>query len=259
MIYTTRLENKDGCRQFQDNRKGVWAYLTPQEYAQLPENQRRICGDLRKQDSAGVERILQGDGAAIGLYEYRPTLKWKEKVVGYIPVSPEGEEEASCCVRILDVSHFKLVLYPLFAVLLIASLVVGGLWLSRKEPVPGLDKTAVAYHLDGMSNTNPDQIMMPFVSEMQIAQGETHIRELLINPEGNQCYFKFMIILDETGESIYESGLVEPGKAIIDFDLNRTLEVGEHEVTVKILTSDLNDTTKSLNGGDMKTLIRVVE
>lgn len=259
MIYTTRLKQTEGGRQFQDNHQGVWAYITPQQYRKLPQDQRRICGDMRKQDSASMERVLEGGESKLGLYEYRPGLKWKEKVVGYIPVSPEGEEEPTCCVRILETSVFRMLLYPLFALLLVTSVVVGILWFTQQNAVPGLDKTAVAYHIEGMTNTDPDRIMMPFLSEMRMVQGGTHIREVLINPEGNECYFKFVFILDDTGERIYESGLVEPGKAIIDFDLNRSLDAGDHKVTVKILTSDLNDPTKSLNGGDMKTVIHVVE
>lgn len=259
MKYTSALAGTEGQGVFRDSQKGAWTYITPQEYRQLPREQRRICADLRGRDSASLDRILEGEGSSIGLYEYQPRLKWNETVVGYIPVFQEQEEEPSCCVRIVAPAYGKMVLYPLFGVLLVACIVVGALWWMQKEPVPGLDQTAVAYHIDGMSNTDPSQIMMPLVPEMQIAQGETHITELLINPEGNECYFKFLFLLDDTGEVIYESGLVEPGKAIIDFDLNRTLDVGEHQVTVKILTSDLNDPDKSLNGGDMKTVIRVVE
>lgn len=259
MKYTSAGMGGEAQGVFRDNQKVAWAYITPQEYRQLPREQRRICADLRGRDSESLDRVLEGEEGSIGLYEYQPRLKWNETVVGYIPVCQEQEETPSCCVRIVAPAYGKMVLYPLFAVLLVACVVVGALWWMQKEPVPGLDQTAVAYHIDGVSNTDPSQIMMPLVPEMQIAQGETHITELLINPEGNQCYFKFMFLLDDTGEVIYESGLVEPGKAIIDFDLNRTLEVGEYKVTVKILTSDLNDTTKSLNGGDIKTLIRVVK
>lgn len=259
MIYTTRLNQTNGCKQFRDNHQGVWAYITPQQYRTLSPEQKRICGDMRRQDSASMERVLQSGESKLGLYEYRPGVRWKEKVVGYIPVSLEGEEEPTCCVRVLETSYFKMFLYPLFALLLLASVVVGIFLVVEQNRVPGLDKTAVAYHIEGMTNTDPDQIMMPFLSEMQLLQGETHIRDLLINPQGNECYFKFKFILDATGEVLYESGLVEPGKAIIDFDLNRTLDVGEHPVTVKILTSDLNDPTKSFNGGDMKIIIRVVE
>lgn len=259
MIYTTRLNHTDEGQQFRDNHQGVWAYITPQQYRTLSPEQKRICGDMRRQDSASMERVLQDGDYRLGLYEYHPGVRWKEKVVGYIPVSQEGEEEPTCCVRVLETSYFKMFLYPLFALLLLASVVVGILLVTQQNTVPGLDKTAVAYRIEGMSNTDPDQIMMPYLSEMQLGQGETHLRELLINPEGNECYFKFQFTLDDTGEVLYESGLVEPGKAIIDFDLNRTLDVGEHQVTVKILTSDLNDPTKSLNGGDMKIIIRVVE
>lgn len=259
MIYTTRFNVMGEGKQFRDNHQGTWSYITPQEYRALPPEQKRICGDMRRQDSSSMERVLQNGDSRIGLYEYHPGIPWKEKVVGYIPVSQEGEEETTCCVRVLDTSYFKTLLYPLFGLLLLASVVVGILVFNQRNTVPGLDKTAVAYHIEGMTNTDPDQIMMPYLSEMQLGQGETHLRELLINPEGNECYFKFQFTLDDTGEVIYESGLVEPGKAIIDFDLNRTLDVGEHSVTVKILTSDLKDPTKSLNGGDMKIIIRVVE
>lgn len=259
MVYIEKLDLESEYKQYTDKQKNVWHYISAKEYRKLPADQKRICADMKKQDSKSADRLLKGSDAAIGLYEYKPNGYWNKKVVGYIPVTAEEDESFLCCVRVLDNSYLKMVLYPLFLLLLILTFIVGVILYNQKQDVPGLDQTAVAYHIDGMSNSDPGKIMMPVISRMQLYKGETHIQNLFINPEGNECYFKFQIVLDDTNEIIYESGLIPPGKAIIDFDLNRTLDVGEHNVTVKILATDLQDENKSLNGGDMKTIIDVVE
>ena len=259
MVYIEKLDRAREYNQYKDEQKNTWQYMSAKEYSKLPGDQKRICADMKKKDSKSADRLLKGNDATIGLYEYKPNVSWNKKVVGYIPVAMEEDESFLCCVRILDNSYLKMVLYPLFLLLLLLTFAVGVVLYSQKSDVPGLDQTAVAYHIDGMSNSDPSKIMMPVISRMQLYKGETHIQNMFINPEGNDCYFKFQIILDDTNEVIYESGLVPPGKAIIDFDLNHTLDVGEHNVTVKILAKDLQDENKSLNGGDMKTIIDVVE
>lgn len=260
MTYTARLNKDKGCKEYKDNQNNVWEYITPVQYKNLPKENKRICADMRKKDSQSIDRTLVNEKeSTIGLYEYKPGVKWNERVVGYIPVSIGDEQISTYCVRIVDKSYVKMILYPLFLLLLILTLIVGVFYYTQKDAIPGIDKTAVAYQLDGMENTNPKEIMMPLVPEMQITKGETHIKEMLINPKGNQCYFKFVFLLDDSNEIIYESGYVEPGKAIFDFDLNKKLEVGRHNVTVKIITKDLEDLSKNLNGGDMKTVIEVVE
>ena len=77
-------------RSFQDKKGHQWPYLTIEEYKELPEKERRIAGDLRRQDSGSAELTLEDGEALTGLYEYRPGKRWNEKTIGYLPVVPEG-------------------------------------------------------------------------------------------------------------------------------------------------------------------------
>ena len=104
-------------------------HLTIEEYKKLPEDRRRICGDLRKQDSGSAELTLKGEEALTGLYEYRPGKRWSEKTIGYIPVIPAGDPgEQVCCVRILGRSVSKTILLPLLLRCRVAGIVLGILW-----------------------------------------------------------------------------------------------------------------------------------
>ena len=48
-----------------------------------------------------------------------------------------------------------------------------------------------------------------------------------MNPEGNPCYFTFTLVLKDTDETIYQSKMVEPGKAITQITLSKELSAGE--------------------------------
>ena len=87
-------------------------------------------------------------------------------------------------------------------------------------------------------------------------QQETDAKILLLNPEENPCYFSFELILDETGESLFTSKMVEPGKAIQEETLSRALEAGEYDATIKISTYSL-DTNTQMNGANVKTKLLV--
>jgi hypothetical protein len=76
----------------------------------------------------------------------------------------------------------------------------------------------------------------------------------LMNPEGNPCYFKFEIVLKDTGETIYESQYVPPGKTISDVTLTRPLSEGEYNATIKISTVALDQQTP-LNGANVETVL----
>lgn len=76
----------------------------------------------------------------------------------------------------------------------------------------------------------------------------------LINPEGNPCYFKFELMLKDTGELLYESKLVPPGDAITEITMSKALPAGEYDATIKISTLSLDGTT-ALNGANEETVL----
>ena len=254
-----QIEKEAG--QFYDAKKQEWPYLNKKEYRKLPEKERRICADLRKRDSKSMERILSADGREIGLYEYRASKRWNDKVVGYIPVRFETEErgqrENLSCVRIVDRSWVKSILFPLAVLLLLAGIVMGIFWYVNKDKIPGLDKTTVAYEPKGLENKDPDKISFPGMQTIFIEKGDPHVEQILLNPKGNPCYFIFRIRLADTGELLYESGLVEPGHAVMEFDMERGLDTGEYDAMLEIETRDLENYENRLNGGNINIKLNV--
>lgn len=76
----------------------------------------------------------------------------------------------------------------------------------------------------------------------------------LLNPDGNPCYFKFELVLKSTGETIYTSKLVPPGKAITNITLSKALAEGEYDATIKISTYSLTDQS-AMNGANVETVL----
>lgn len=255
--YELIKENTKEQRSFQDKKGRKWPYLTLEEYRELPEETRRIGGDLHRRDSGAADLLLREGDDLAGLCEYRPRKRWSEKTIGYIPVRAEGGEARTCCVRILGRSMLKSILLPLLMLCLIAGLLLGLWWYMRDDEVPGLDESQIAYHVEGMVNTDPDQIMLPGISGISVQAGQTHVEHVLFNPEGNPCYFKFHLVMEDTGEELYTSGLVEPGNAVMEFDLTRPLDAGEYPVTVQVETHPVDDPEGEMNQGAVRTTLSV--
>ena len=99
-----------------------------------------------------------------------------------------------------------------------------------------------------------DSIKIPGYPSITIAANTPNVTMALLNPEENPCYFKFEIVLKDTGETIYESQFVPPGKTITDVTLTRGLSEGEHPATIKISTVALDQKTP-LNGANVETVL----
>ena len=97
-------------------------------------------------------------------------------------------------------------------------------------------------------------IKIPGYPSITIAKDTENVRMALLNPEGNPCYFKFQIVLQETGETIFESQYVPPGDAITDVTLTRPLAEGEYNATIMISTIALDQETP-LNGANVETVL----
>lgn len=250
-----RIEDEKGCQ---------WEYIEKSEYQKLGEADKKIYGDFQKKDSQDAQRQLEEideNGTAvksIGIYRYSTKLGWTKSVGGYIPITVQTEEgKQNGYIRIIKTSALKPLLVAL-TVLLAAVAVFLAWYIPNSMPkTPGLDEAAVAYHIEGLSNNDPSQIMLPGLGTMQLTAGQTHVEKVLLNPEGNPCYFRFRLVRKDTGETLYESGLVEPGKAIVNFDINRPLEAGSYQTEMHIETSSLEDAQESLNNGVVAVTLEV--
>lgn len=247
---------------FTDKINNQWPYITPKEYQKFSKDEKRICGDLRGKDSGSLDRILvckdeSEEAYQIGLYEYKGKKRWYEKTAGYVPAE-YGREGRPCFVRVLTLSPFKAILLPLLILIFLAGIVLGTMWYLNREPGPNLDDTAVAYKFEGLVNTDPTSTMIPMIDNIEV-YGGPHVEQALINPEGNTCYFIYSITLDDTGEEIYRSDLIEPGKAIVGFDLTDTPAAGSYNVTINVEARDIDDYEQEVNGGQIQAVMTIYE
>ena len=154
------------------------------------------------------------------------------------------------------------------AVVIVLVLVAGGItlglnwqnWFGDKPQTTQADVDPNAQDYDGSKPEDKggaaEGIAIPGYPSIGLPAGTKDVQVALLNPEGNPCYFTFEIVLKDTGESLYTSKLVPPGKAVTDITLARELEVGDYDATIKITTSSLTDQT-AMNGANVETVLIV--
>lgn len=99
-------------------------------------------------------------------------------------------------------------------------------------------------------------IQIPGYPAIPIPAGQKEVQIVFLNPEGNPCYFTFELVLDESGETLYTSKQVPPGKAVTSQTLQRALPAGTYAATIKITTASLKDQSP-MNGANVKTQLIV--
>ena len=122
---------------------------------------------------------------------------------------------------------------------------------------PNLDSNASETASNDGNNEEadkPEGIRIPGYPSITVPADTTDIEMNLENPVGNPCYFTFEIVLSDTGETIYKSDMVEPGKAITNVKLQHPLAAGEHNAVIKISTASLTD-GKTMNGANVETVL----
>lgn len=77
-------------------------------------------------------------------------------------------------------------------------------------------------------------------------------------PEGNDCYFKYAVTIDDSDTPIYTSDLIEPGKAITEFEVSEPLEAGDYEIHLNISAFTMDESLTDLNGADVKAVLHVI-
>ena len=80
----------------------------------------------------------------------------------------------------------------------------------------------------------------------------------MANPEDNECYFKYTITVDDEETPIYESDLIEPGKAVREFEVSKALDPGDYEIHLNISTYSMDDTMTPMNGAVVKADLHVI-
>ena len=99
-------------------------------------------------------------------------------------------------------------------------------------------------------------IKIPGYPSIMLPKDQQTVTVALLNPEGNPCYFTFKIVLKDTGEVLYQSKLVPPGKVITQITLSRALSEGEYPATIQITTTSITDGS-AMNGANVETVLIV--
>jgi len=94
-------------------------------------------------------------------------------------------------------------------------------------------------------------IAIPGYSTIYLDAGSTEAEVNLTNPEDNNVYFEISFYLPETDETIYTSKLIEPGQSLYNIELDKALDEGEYDLTVKYATYAMDENYTPMNGAEV--------
>lgn len=123
-----------------------------------------------------------------------------------------------------------------------------------------IDKNAGDYVAPTVEQVNRPNVAVRGFTKLTIPSGRsTGITVDFCNPESNagNYYQTFKLVLD-SGEVLYESGLVEPGKHIQTIALSRSLEPGTYGASVFVQPYTMDESLTPLNNANLKISLVVV-
>ena len=91
---------------------------------------------------------------------------------------------------------------------------------------------------------------IPGYGTVRLPSDKTDVKMILLNPEGNSCYFKFELVVE--GETYFTSKLVEPSMCIEDITLEKPLVTGTYTAILKINAYSLDDNLTQMNGANVE-------
>lgn len=134
-------------------------------------------------------------------------------------------------------------------VIIAAAFAAGFLLKDRTSSSKGLKvaKNTIEWDQEMTSGNENEDIQIPYYSDIYMEKESDRIDMTLINPKENDCYFVYVFILKETGEEIYRSDLIGPGKALEEVKLNQTIKDGTYEMEIRVDTYTMKDQEKLNN------------
>lgn len=255
MVY--QYKETDGVNEIKFKNNGTWKYVPSKLFINTEKDDDSVIfGDVTGVKAEKSLRYVSMDQAekkyTLRIFRYKSRLTFFDKVIGYISVlNPNGQ---SGYVRIRKKSVKKILL----SVLLLFLMLAGGYTALNYNQGPNLDENAIAYQLpDGVKNTDPNSILLPGYDILEMDSKTQKVDAALLNPEGNECYFKFSIILKSNQSELYQTGLIKPGTAITSFKINQKLKKGKYPIIIKVEATDIKDTDMHYNGGAIEAVLEV--
>ena len=128
--------------------------------------------------------------------------------------------------------------------------------LPEGRPYPGTYQGSVQFTISAVDESIRN-VSVPGVGYINAQAGETAVNVNLYNPEGNPCYFRYEIVLKDTGETIWKSDeLISPGMQVSQIELSHALEEGTYPAVLKITILSLDEQAE-LNGSEVGFELRV--
>lgn len=115
-----------------------------------------------------------------------------------------------------------------------------------------VQKNTIEWDQDMQSADKNADIQIPYYGDVYMEGGSDKIDMTLVNPKENDCYFVYTFILSDTGEEIYQSDLIEPGRALTEADLEDEVPAGTYKMDIRIDTYTMDD-QKTLNNAVVST------
>jgi len=105
------------------------------------------------------------------------------------------------------------------------------------SPLPVIDTNAKPYIIEG------NNIKIPVIGDFSIPADTVNIQMILFNPENNDCYLSFTIVLTDSDKTLYSSDLIAPGMCVEDLTFSIGLNKGAHNAVVKIRAYSIEEFT----------------
>lgn len=236
-----------------EKKKKEFSYLSRKQYKKYTEDQKNepeLTGyfKVRKFKNDG-ERILSIKDEPFDLYDKKKKLS---RTIGYVKT---------------DVNAFsamqRSMAWLLILLLLFIALMISGAVYSIKHPgvIPKPWNPTIEKNIGGedgeAEGKKAEGIQVKGFTTWSIpVNASKNLSIPLENPEGNPCYFSFEIVLSDTGEVIYSSDMVPPGKKISRVNLTHGFDAGEYPATINIKTNELT-TGQEMNSPAIQIIIHV--
>lgn len=246
---------QDYDKVYVDKNKKIWKYYSNKKMQELftkdYKKSIKVIGETVKDDKYKIDTVLK-DYDLLSFGNVGVNKKLNNKIAGYI----ECENNEYVAVIKKRWAFFAIIF--LVVLLLLAGIIFGINYLNSR---PNIDDAASDYvsNLQRPDDWDPTKILIPGYDHIKTKYGENAAYVALWNPDDNPVYFQFDIILDETGESLYKTELIPPGKAVKKIPLSSSLKPGVYDITVSISSYSLENYKQRMNGAEVKTKLIITE
>lgn len=230
-------------------------YTKKQIRSLYPGNNFKMAAEYAPGSKENEAGVLRHESTNLPLTEYGSNTRIKYREKGFVAVDPGEDRYAAILQNVLPQRIAALVLCLAIiagGIALAVSLNKGGATaaVTSTPLLPALESGAVDW--EGVKTTETsgipaDGIRIPGYKSITIEADTTEVSVNLQNPEKNSCYFVIRLVLLDTGETLYESKMIEPGKGLYNITLSRALEAGTYGAQLQYEPYDMTALTR-LNG-----------